>query len=235
MPAIFTVPSVGVNCKRRVNSKFTRTDTRMAVGGLREKHKRQRAALVLDAAALLFARQGYEGTRIEEIAETAAVAPATVYNYFATKPNLLMALALRHVRAALPERRALVRDPDEDPVEGINAFERLLANQATRHLPRECWRIILAAQHLEPGGQAHRTGVRLNLLIRRQYVQLLRTYQARGRLHSWIDCGDLADLIVGITTWNFSRFIASESMTVPEMLDFGLKQLHLILAGLVVA
>jgi AcrR family transcriptional regulator len=205
----------------------------MAVQGLREKHKRLRAAQVLDAAALLFARQGYDRTRIEEIAESASVAPATIYNYFATKPNLLMALAVRHVRAALPARRAVIRDPHPDPLQGINAFEELLTKQAMRHLSRECWRVILAAQHLEPGSQAHRAGARLNSLIQRQYIQLLRLYQSRGRLQPWVDVHQLAELIVGITTWNFARFIASDSMNEAELLSLGRSQMSLIVAGLV--
>ncbi len=201
---------------------------------LREKHKRRRAAQVLDAAQALFAEQGYEATRIEEIAESASVAPATVYNYFSTKSNILMQLALRHVRAALPERRMLIRNPPEDPVLGIHAFEKLLAEQAMRYLSRECWRVILAAQYLEPGGRAHRTGIRLNLLIRRQYVRLLRTYQLRGRLARWVDVATLSELIVGITTWNFAKRVASPSMSVPELLRIGVPQIELIMTGLVV-
>ena len=105
--------------------------------------------------------------------------------------------------------------------------------QALRHLARECWQVILSAQYLEPGGQASRTGARLNLLIRRHYVQLLRHYQARGRLHAWVDVDDLAGLIVGITTWNFSRFVAVPSITAESMLGEGHRQLTLILTGLV--
>src|SRR5579871_5150892 len=105
----------------------------MPTGRLRETHKRRRTKQVLDAAERLFSQHGYEATRIEAIAKKATVAPATVYNYFETKPNLLMELALRHVRAALPERRSFIRDLPEDPMEGIMAFERLLAEQATRH------------------------------------------------------------------------------------------------------
>jgi AcrR family transcriptional regulator len=205
----------------------------MPSNGLRERQRRQRAAQVLDAADRLFATQGYEATRIEQIAAKADVAPATVYNYFVTKPNLLMALAVRHVRAALPERRAFLRALPDDPVDGINRFETLLATQATRHLSRECWRIILAAQHLEPGGQAHRTGERLNLLLRRQYVRVLRHYQGAGRLRADIDVADLADLIVGITTWNFARYIASETTSRDALLATGSRHLDLVLAGLV--
>jgi AcrR family transcriptional regulator len=96
----------------------------------------------------------YEATLVAEIAESASVAPATIYNYFSTKPNLLMELALRHVRAALPERRAFLKSP-EDPL-GIEAFERLLAEQALRHLSRECWRTMMAARIVEPRSPAGR-------------------------------------------------------------------------------
>ena len=81
----------------------------MARGTVREKNKRRRVEQVLDAAQELFRGRGYQATRIETIAELASVAPATVYNYFTSKQNILMELALRHVNAALPERHLFLR------------------------------------------------------------------------------------------------------------------------------
>ncbi|MAS44256.1 transcriptional regulator, TetR family [Albimonas donghaensis] len=204
----------------------------MAAGGLREKHKKRRLKQVLDAADRLFTKHGYEATRIETIADSASVAPATVYNYFSTKPNLLMELALRHVKAALPERRAYLRDLPDDIFAGVLGFERLLAEQAMRHLSRESWRVILSAQHLEPGGKASRTGARLNNLIKRHYMRLLRTYQARGVLRADVDVMALSNLIVGITTQDFSRFVASQSGTIEDLLATGVPHVRLILTGL---
>ncbi|WP_246547443.1 TetR/AcrR family transcriptional regulator [Ancylobacter defluvii] len=184
----------------------------------------------MDAAERLFSQKGYEATRIETIAEKASVAPATVYNYFATKPNLLMELALRHVHAALPERRSFIRNLPDDPVEGILAFERLLAEQAMRHLSRECWRVIMSAQYLEPDGRASRTGARLNTLIKRHYIRLIRTYQQRGRLDPTVDPVVLSELIVGITTFQFGNFVARSSGTVEEMLGQGARNIRFILS-----
>ena len=206
----------------------------MATKGRAQTQKEQRVALVLDAAQALFATRGYEATLISEIAETASVAPATVYNYFSTKPNLLMELALRHVHAALPERRAFLRNLPDDPLEGIEAFERLLAEQALRHLSRECWRTMLAAQIVEARGRAGRTGARLNDLIKRQYVQIIRTYQTRGRIAGDIDPTTLSDLIVGVATMNFARFIHGSSGTVEDLLRVGLPHFSLILRGLLI-
>ncbi|MFK8250108.1 TetR/AcrR family transcriptional regulator [Ancylobacter terrae] len=187
----------------------------------------------MDAAEHLFSQKGYEATRIETIAEKASVAPATVYNYFATKPNLLMELAMRHVHAALPERRSFIRNLPDDPVAGMLAFERLLAEQAMRHLSRESWRVIMSAQHIEPEGRASRTGARLNTLIKRHYIRLIRTYQQRGRLDPNVDPILLSELIVGITTFIFSNFVSSSSGTVEEMLSKGAAHIDLILRNMV--
>jgi AcrR family transcriptional regulator len=206
----------------------------MVVSKLRQKHRQRRATQVLDAAEALFAKRGYEATLIEEIAESASVAPATIYNYFATKPNLLMELALRHVHAALPERRAFLQNLPDEPAEGIKAFERLLAEQALRHLSRECWRIIMSAQFLEPRSRASRTGARLNNLIKRHYIQMFRTYQARGRLDRQIEPAALSELIVSITTMTFGRFIAGTGGAIEDLLRMGVPHIDLILTGLLV-
>jgi AcrR family transcriptional regulator len=188
---------------------------------------------MLSAAQSLFVEWGYEGTHIEAIAERASVSPATVYNYFATKPNLLMELALRHVHMALPERRNLIRDLPPDPVEGILAFEKLLADQAMRHLSRECWRVIMSAQYIEPNGPASRTGGRLNTLIRRHYVRLFRTYQERGTVSADVDPFLLADLIVDVTTAHFGNFVANDNATIASMLERGERHIRLILSNLI--
>jgi hypothetical protein len=132
----------------------------------------------------------------------------------------------------LPERRAFLQNLPDNPLEGIEAFERLLAEQALRHLSRECWRTMMAAQILEPQGRAARTGARLNDLIKRQYVQIIRTYQARGRLVADVDASTLSDLIVGVATMNFARFVYGPSGTIEDLLHIGLPHIALIVRGL---
>ncbi len=204
----------------------------MARGTVREKNKRRRVEQVLDAAQELFREHGYEATRIETIAELASVAPATVYNYFTSKQNILMELALRHVNAALPERHVFLRHLPEDPIDGIIAFERLLSEQALRHLSRECWRVIMSAQYLEPRGKAARTGARLNKLLKRHYIELIKTYQSRGRLGRSVDPVALTNLIVGITTWDFGHFVSSSAGSVADLRRMGISHVDLIMAGL---
>lgn len=201
--------------------------------GLRVKHKNKRVEQVLDAADALFREQGYEITKIEEIAEQASVAPASVYNYFKNKPNLLMEIALRHVRTAVPERRKFIENLPDDPVEGILSFERMLADQAVRHLTRESWRVVMSARFLDTGGVAHRTGRRLDLVLRRQYMSMLSRYQQSQRIKADVDLSVLCDLLLGIGSAALERLVTSSTMTVEAMREWGIPHLQLVLSGVV--
>lgn len=203
------------------------------MAGLRALHRQTRFNQVLNVAAELFAAQGYEATRIEEIAESAQVAPGTVYNYFTSKPNILMALAVRHVRAAYPERRDLVRNPPDDPIEAIYAFERLLTGQALRTLNRECWRVIFSAPYREPGGSQHRLSQRFQGIIKRHYIQLLGGFQKRGSIKKDVDIKLLADLITAVGTYHFSRLISSDTMTIHELRVTVEAHLDLVFTGVI--
>jgi AcrR family transcriptional regulator len=61
----------------------------------RERLIEERRNQILDAAALLFARKGYKGATIREIAREAGVAEGTIYNYFDSKHDLLISLPQR--------------------------------------------------------------------------------------------------------------------------------------------
>jgi AcrR family transcriptional regulator len=58
----------------------------------RERLKQEREKRILDAAAMVFARNGYHRTTIRDIARQADVADGTIYNYFDSKFDLLVAL-----------------------------------------------------------------------------------------------------------------------------------------------
>ncbi len=58
---------------------------------LRREQAAATRARIVDAAALVFAENGYERTRIEDIAKRAGVAYPTVYKVFGNKPALLTA------------------------------------------------------------------------------------------------------------------------------------------------
>ena len=70
-----------------------------AEGEARQAERRRR---ILDAAALVFARNGFHKTRTREIAAAADVAEGTIYNYFQSKRDILFALVERAMTESVP-------------------------------------------------------------------------------------------------------------------------------------
>jgi AcrR family transcriptional regulator len=72
-----------------------------------------RRSQILEAAARVFAEKGFHRATIKEIAQAAGVADGTIYNYFDSKPALLLGLLdrLNETRQREPDlRRGLAED-----------------------------------------------------------------------------------------------------------------------------
>jgi AcrR family transcriptional regulator len=85
--------------------------------GLRERKKRRTRLAILDSAIHLFWRQGYEATTITQIAETADVAPSTVFKYFPTKVEMVFSMLDAIIDSA--RTRLLDRPAGESAAEAV--------------------------------------------------------------------------------------------------------------------
>lgn len=59
--------------------------------GRRERKKREARQRILDGAVALFAVRGYDATTMDDVAESADVSRATVFNFFPRKADLVLA------------------------------------------------------------------------------------------------------------------------------------------------
>lgn len=91
-----------------------------ALPATRQPHADSRAPLVLDAAARLFCRQGFDGTSVRDIAGVAGMLPGSLYCHFATKDDLLVAVYLRGVERICAAVEAAVQ-PLAGPWERLEA------------------------------------------------------------------------------------------------------------------
>ena len=76
---------------------------------------------ILDAAALVFAEKGFHPTTIRDVAKQAGIADGTIYNYFESKPALLLGIFERMKDDVIQQNMPLV-PPDTDFRTFIRAF-----------------------------------------------------------------------------------------------------------------
>lgn len=147
----------------------------------RERKKLETRARLLAEARRLLALHGYRGTSVESIAEAADVAPATFFNYFGGKDQLVAELAAEWI-----ER---LREPLDRPAcDGELALARLARGFA------ESVPIVLEAR--ERYGPLLLRVVRGPLAerLRSTYSRLIAAGQLAGELRRDVDAAFLAEL-----------------------------------------
>jgi AcrR family transcriptional regulator len=89
--------------------------------GLRERKKERTRQLLSETARRLFSQRGFEHVSVADVAEAADVSPATVFNYFASKEDLV------YSGLELFERQLLDAIRERAPGEAaLDAFERFI-------------------------------------------------------------------------------------------------------------
>lgn len=111
-----------------VTSRSSLMDQQAAALGLRERKKLRTRIAIRRATYRLVARQGYEATTVEQIAEEAEVSPSTVFRYFPVKEDIVLTDEYDPIMAEVLRKR-----PAEEPVleslrfvmvEGLREFLR---------------------------------------------------------------------------------------------------------------
>lgn len=198
--------------------------------GLRERQKQERERRIVAAASALFAEQGYAATAMEQIAGRAGLAVGTVYNYFDSKPDLLLRVVMRGRERQMAAGAAIVRDPPPEPVEAICRLLLTQVEGATRHAKR-LWRVILATATLEPDtfGREYR---KTQMQIVEQIEALLSALRARGLLSPAADLHEAAQILFVVVSMAFQRFVADETATTRTVAAELRPKVHLIVEGL---
>jgi TetR/AcrR family transcriptional regulator, fatty acid metabolism regulator protein len=86
-----------------------------------DKKSIDKRAMILDAALRTFVKRGYPETKVAEISSEAGVAEGTIYNYFQSKEELLLALFDEKWGMIIDEIRKKIRRLD-DPNKKLKAI-----------------------------------------------------------------------------------------------------------------
>jgi AcrR family transcriptional regulator len=98
----------------------------------RAETKARTRALLLDAGAHVFARKGFAGASVEDIAETAGFSTGALYSNFASKEELFLELLSTRQDGRLAEAAQIVADEDRSLEHRRQALGQLLVTVADK-------------------------------------------------------------------------------------------------------
>jgi AcrR family transcriptional regulator len=157
-----------------------------------EKQARTRAEL-LDTAAKVFARRGYKGASIEEIAEEAGYSHGAVYSNFDGKADLFLAVLEEYMAERARELAETQADlPEDTPIE-LRA--RALADQWMERFAKDRESFLLHMEFVAHAGRdpelAERFGTR-SAALREAVTAYIAHYQELEEIEAALPPDELA-------------------------------------------
>lgn len=187
------------------------------MAGLRERQKVDRNKRILTAAAELFRRDGYRQMHMEKLAHQAGVSVGTVYNYYATKADILIAIVAMEVEEVLEAGERLLSAPPEPALKALIRLIDHYYDHSLKYLSKEMWRAAMATSIDAPQTP---NGIKYNLLDDRlgdQVQRLIHVLQQRGDVSPDLDADVVGSLLFNVLNMLFVKFIKSDDMALDAL------------------
>jgi AcrR family transcriptional regulator len=189
------------------------------MAGLRERQKADRERRILKAAVTQFRAEGYRSVRIEDLAEMAEVSVGTVYNYYRTKGDILIATVAMEVEEVLTSGAAVVANPPKGVDDAMLALIFGYYDHSLEYLSKEMWRTAMALSIEAPGTPNGRRYTALDARLSAQVTDLIAALQARGEVRADIDPGTFGQVIFNNLNQMFTEFVKDDAMTLDMLRD----------------
>ena len=202
---------------------------------LRAHQKAQRRELIEIAAKNLFVEKGFELASIEEIASLAMVSQATVYNYYGSKDELLLAIvALGEVGVAQKDSDFSDRAISENPVDLVTEVIMSNVHDTISTLSRELWGNVIAY-----------VATTADKTVAPRYIEtiagglgtaifhVLESYQKQEKISSNIDVEYLSNFLTRNERIQFLNFIYLKAMSITDLGNSIRKDVTFILTPLI--
>ncbi len=182
------------------------------MSGLRARHRADRTRRMQEAAAHLFREAGYDAARTEDIAAAADVSVGTLYNYFETKGDLLMAIVAMEVEEVLAGGELVLANPPADPVEALDTLIGGYYDHSLVYLSKAMWRTAMALSIEAPDTPFSQRYAALDGMLTAQVCALVLSLQRRGRLRSDVSGRVLGEVLFNNLNQMFIAFVRIEEM-----------------------
>lgn len=187
------------------------------MNGLRARKKAERHDRILEAAVTLFRQDGYRSARIEDLADMAEVAPGTVYNYYRTKGEILIAIVALEVEEVLVAGAVIVADPPKGVQTAINTLIGVYYDHSLEYLSKEMWRIAMALSIEAPHTPNGTRYAELDQQLTAQVVALIARLQTRGEVIEKLTPDALGEVLFNNLNAMFIEFVKDDAMSLNHL------------------
>ena len=197
---------------------------------LRERKKQQAQSNIVNAAKDVFIQAGYTNAKMFDIASKADVGVGTIYNYYPSKGDLLIAVFAEELKQLSKEDTDGQSYIDNVIDAIVQFFEKAVKplNNYPKHFMREIFGVVA-------GNIAESETIRENFVqLVQQFMQhigdFLETSKDNGNIRSDLDVEQAVTNIYSIFAVQFLNFCYSEHMTLDTLLSQVRMQVEFALA-----
>jgi AcrR family transcriptional regulator len=197
-------------------------DASGAAAGRRSRRRRELHQSILVTAAELFARDGYDATTVERIAAAADIAPATFFNHFPSKEDVLREAG----QDVFLRFRRLVDEQIQRPVPSVERLHGFAARSAelVRRAPDLTRRVLIAVLRSSRPGES---GAELASMQADFARLLLDGRQSAGDVPADLDVDLAAEILVSVVIGAMTHWINDPDYP----LETRLREILSLLAG----
>lgn len=197
--------------------------------GMRERKKAQTRGALIAAGRKLFVSRGLDGASMESVAAEADVSTPSLYNYFASKDELLAAIIVEDMAGGIARAQAFLAKPAKAPrpayvaliriyFEAFNAIDRTMLRRFTAH-----------AIGREARADRDYFGVESQLMA--QLGGMTAALQASGAIAPERDAELLTRAVFSIANSEYYAFVASDEARPEQTIKLIAAQIDLIFDG----
>lgn len=185
--------------------------------GLRARQKANRNKQIVAAASSLFRKTGFENTKIETIAERAEVSVGTIYNYFESKGDLLVAVVSLEVNEVLNAGESVIAAPPDDVMGAITRLINIYLDHSLYYLDKDMWRNAMALAISQPTSPSGRKYNELDERLSAQVGELIEKLRRMGRIKANIDTEAVGGIFFNATNMMFTTFVKTDAMSLEKL------------------
>lgn len=151
---------------------------------------------ILDAAADLIIRHGFNGTSVDDILVVSGTGKSQFYHYFASKSQLARELVAYYTHA-MPLAVILESAPFREISDFETALDKMLAAHRNGQFPHGCPNSNLATELVTNQSELTECFQQIFTDIQSKFVETIKYWRLRGIVHQDIEPGQVANFVIG--------------------------------------